>query len=132
MSNTHQKTSVDYSKFVGIPYEEKNCWELCRDFYREILGVELKTYFEGPVPTKEITKSLIYTNLGDFIRVADGEKLLVGDLVLMKIFGIEAHIGVYLGQGNVLHTSKVVGSNVDRVGRLGKLITGFFRMRAGI
>jgi len=127
VNNIRQKTFGDYSNLIGIPYEEKNCWDICRDFYLEILGVELKSYFDGvEVPSKEITNSLIYTNLGDFIRV---EGPIFGDLVLMRIFGIDSHIGIYIGGGKLLHTSKATGSHIDRVSRLGKLITGYYRLR---
>lgn len=115
---------MDITKYIGIPYEEKDCWELAVDFYREHMGLELKHYYGDVRPDREQSKSLIYSNMGEFEKV-DTPKL--GDILLMKIRGIESHIGVFVGCGRFLHTSKSMGSHLERVDKWKKCIVGFYR-----
>lgn len=127
MNDTLPKPSGDYSKFVGIPYEKKNCWDLVVSFYQEIMGVSLFHYYQGPTPAEKLTtKNLIYTNMGDFEETKDPK---FGDIILVKLYGIESHIAVYLGNGKMLHTTRGAGSIVDRVARWEKMIVGFYRVK---
>lgn len=126
MKSTDLVTSGDFSSLIGIPYEEKNCFDLTREFYRLVLGIELKHYFDGKDPGRDQTKALIYTNIGDFIKVEVPE---FGDIVLIKLYGVESHIAVYVGGDKILHTLKGAGSLLDRLGRWDKNIVGFYRVR---
>lgn len=112
---------------IGIPYEKKDCWALAREFYQSELGVELKHYFDGPPPDRKDVEALIYSNRGDFVKVEDGT-LEYGDLILLKIFGVECHISVYIGKGQMLHTTRGSGSVIDRLSRWGKMISGVYRL----
>jgi cell wall-associated NlpC family hydrolase len=111
---------------VGIPYEKADCWRLTQKYYREILGIELKHYFEGPTPEREAAGNLIYTNKGDFKKVEGG--IEVGDILLMRIWGVECHVAVYVGEGKILHTMEGTGSNIDRFERWAKMVTGIYRL----
>lgn len=118
-----------YSNLIGIPYEEMNCFALAKAFYKQVLGLDLKSYHDGKSKeTKESSKALIYTNLGDFYLV---EIPNFGDLILLKLWGIESHIGVYLGDGLMLHSIQGTGSAIDRVTRWGKNISGYYRPKRG-
>jgi cell wall-associated NlpC family hydrolase len=116
---------VKYSEIVGRPYAELNCWEVAREFYRIEFGIELKHFpLEDSMDKKEIEK-LIYSNQGDFDKV---ETPQFGDLILLKISGIESHIAVYLGAGKMLHTMISTGCVIDRVHKWDKTISGFYRL----
>lgn len=123
-----RRISQAYSKLIGVPYEEKNCWAIVREFYLIVLGVELKSYFDGDsTPPPSDVRSLIYTNIGDFEKI-DGAPLL-GDIILMKLRGIESHIGVFLGENKLLHSVEGIGCHIDRVDRWHNMISGYYRIK---
>jgi len=121
----------DLTPMIGIPYEELNCWGVARQFYASYLGIELKHYTEIHDPDAETTRQLISTNVGDFICIDDCE-LKFGDLILIRMFGVESHIAVYIGDGKMLHTQKKTGSVIDRIERYENRITGFYRVKKGV
>ena len=114
---------MDLAKYVGIEYSEMNCWELTRLFYKDVFDIELKNIISDPKDRKA-TENLIYSTKGEFKKIESPE---FGDIILIKIRGIESHIAVYLGEGLMLHTSETTGSVIDRIDRWGKTITGYFR-----
>lgn len=115
------------SKFVGVPYDKMNCWDLAVGFYRDIFDIELKHMYQGPTPeAKETTRNIIYSHIGDFEPALDPR---FGDVILIKMFGLESHIAIYLGFGKMLHTSKRTGSLVDRTRPFEKIISGYYRIK---
>lgn len=120
------KRSVAIAKYIGIPYEEMNCFDLAKAVYKDAFDIELKNYFEGEVPNSHQVACLISSNKGDFVRVG---KPQFGDLVILTVKGIECHLGIVLTDGRFLHSTKGVGSNMDRLDRWNNLIAGYFRHR---
>lgn len=115
----------DYSCLIGIPYEKYDCWGIVREWYKIVYGIELKHYYSEVPNDRNIANSLIYSSMGDFKKVETPE---FGDIVLIKLFGVESHIAVYLGDGLILHTSKNTGCIIDRLSKWGKVVTGYFRI----
>lgn len=111
---------------IGVPYAESNCWEITRIFYDKVLGIKLSHYCHSAPDDKSEVEKLIYTNKGDFEKV---ESPKFGDIALIKILGVESHIAVYVGEGQLLHTSKRLGSHIDRVAKWDKVITGYYRVK---
>jgi cell wall-associated NlpC family hydrolase len=114
-----------YAKLIGTPYEVLDCWGIAREFYIMEFGIELGRYYEEIPNDRDIARDLIYTNKGDF------KKVLVpafGDIILIKLFGVESHIAVYLGEGKILHTSKHHGCYIDNLSKWEKLVTSFYRV----
>jgi len=72
--------------------------------------------------------SLIKTNVGDFVEVAPKD-IKFGDLVVIRLYGIECHIGVVVSGGLFLHSARNIGSNMDRLERYSKMIAGYYRHR---
>jgi cell wall-associated NlpC family hydrolase len=124
--STLQASIPDYSKFIGIPYEEKNCWDLAVAFYSDILDIPLDWIYSGKVPPRSDSEKLISSSKGDFDAVNPPE---FGDLITIKIFGFESHIGVYLGDGKFLHTTIGTGSCIERVDKWKYRITGYYRIK---
>lgn len=123
----NQTPTIGFRKYIGRDYESYNCFDLVRDFYAEFFGLDLKHYFEGgPVPKPEAVASLIVSNKGDFIQA---DKPAFGDIVVIRLYGIECHIGVCVNDLQFLHSSKTTGSTLDRLERYKKLIAGFYRHR---
>lgn len=115
----------DFSHLIGVPYETMDCWQIVREWYWVVYGIELKHYYEEVPNNRNIANSLIYSSMGDFIKV---ETPMYGDLILIKLFGVESHIAVYLGEGQIFHTSRNTGAMIDRLSKWEKLITGYFRV----
>ena len=126
MNAIPQKTFPAFSNLIGIPYSKKDCFEIVRDFYKQVLGVELKHYYDSPGQEAYAARDLIYTSMGDFVKV---ESPQFGDLVLLKIKGIECHIGIYLGNNQLFHSSRYTGSVIDRMSRWQNVVSGYYRVR---
>lgn len=121
-----QPITKEFSKLIGTPYEKADCWNIAREFYLIVFGIELKHYYQETPKNRDIKSSLIYSNKGDFERV---DSPIFGDLITLKIFGIECHIAVFLGQGKMLHTSEKTGCVIDSLKKWEKLITGYYRIK---
>lgn len=83
-----------------------DCWSLCRDWYKEELGIELIDWIR-PNDPEDFIKNPMFANCfakTGFRELTQEEDLEKGDLLLMSISssGLN-HIGVYLGEQTVLH-----------------------------
>jgi hypothetical protein len=120
---------VDLKKYIGRPYETYNCLDLVKEFYMDFFGLEVKNYFEGSVPGRNEVSSLIATNKGDFEEVKNWKDIKFGDIVVIRLYGIECHLGVVVEGTKFLHSAKNIGSNMDRLERYHRLIAGYYRHR---
>jgi len=114
-----------FSHLIGIPYSDKNCWDLPRAFYKDVLGVELKKYYENDI-SPSTSSNLIFSNAGDFARTIDPK---FGDLITIKIRGIECHLAIFINKDQILHTNKKTGSVIDRKNKWEKVITGYYTLK---
>lgn len=110
---------------IGRPYEELNCWGLTVKFYSLVLKTELSGIYDGPEIGRSHTENLIYSNKGEFERVDVPQ---FGDIILIRLYGFESHIAVYLDNGLMLHTSKNTGSVIENTARWKNLIVGYYRI----
>ena len=83
-----------------------DCWSLCRDWYKEELGIQLIDWIRPNDPDDFIKNPMFvdcFAKTG-FRELTQEEDLEKGDLLLMSISssGLN-HIGVYLGEQTVLH-----------------------------
>lgn len=120
------KTYPNFSHLIGVPYTNQNCFELVKAFYRDVFSIDVKHYCDT-VPTKRSDiQNLIYSNIGDFEKV---EHPRFGDIVVLRVYGLESHIGIYIDEDRILHASRIAGSIIDRSSRWKNLISGFYRLR---
>jgi cell wall-associated NlpC family hydrolase len=126
VKNTPQQYIQACSKLIGTPYEKRDCWGIVVDFYREVLGIELKSYYTDIPKSRDSAKALVYSSMGDFEEVKTPE---FGDIILIKLYDIESHIAVYLGEEKMLHTTLHSGCVIERVSRWKHLIVGFYRVK---
>ena len=115
----------DYTHLIGVSYEKEDCWGIVVEFYRSVFNVELSRYYDKIPENRDITQNLIYSNRGDFKEVISPQ---FGDIVTIKIYGIESHIAIYLDDSTILHTQKKTGCMIDRIAKWEKLIVGFYRI----
>ena len=120
------QTSKDFSKLIGLSYAEFNCWDVCHIFYKDFLGIELKQYYSVDPKKEDERNNLISSNVGDFEKVIEPK---FGDLILIKLNGIESHIGVFLTDVTFLHTTEKTGCIIDRTSRWVERISGYYRVR---
>lgn len=118
------KATPAYSKLVGVPYSELDCWGVVREFYRLVMGIGLRHYYDHVPNDDRVAEGLVFSHRGDFKEV---DKPEFGDIILIKLHGIECHIGVYLGEGKLLHTMRGSGCVIDNVARWKKMISGYYR-----
>lgn len=121
------KPNTNYIPLIGTPYEKQDCFGIVREFYKLSMGMDLKSYYTEIPKTRDVAKALVYSNLGDFIPVEEKDRQF-GDLILIKIEGVESHIAVYLGEDKMLHSTLHSGCVVERMERWKKLIVGYYRV----
>lgn len=98
-----------------------------KEFYKDQFGLDLKHFWEGgEVPGRQEVASLIVTNKGEFVPVTEPK---FGDIVIIRLYGVECHMGVYIEGGKFLHAARNIGSLLDRLERYSKMLAGYYRHR---
>ena len=113
-------------KYVGREYEGYNCFDLVKEFYEDQFEICLGQYWESnqPIPDRSTIESLIVSKKGNFKKVVKPE---FGDIVVIKLYGLECHIGVMVNHVQFLHSARGAGSHLSRIDKYEKLIAGFYR-----
>lgn len=119
-------TTPAYSSLVGTPYEKLDCWGIAKQFYKLCFGIVLNDYYSEVTSDRAKIEGLIRDCKKDFDQVTCPE---FGDLILIRMRGLESHIAVYLGRGKILHTQINTGCVVDSLARWEKMVVGFYRVR---
>ena len=123
-------TDYDYdlAKYVGRPYENFNCLDLVKEFYLDVFNIKVDNYYDGPVPSPSEVQTLIASNKGEFVQVEMAD-VTFGDIVVIRLRGMDCHIGVFIEGGKFIHSAKTTGSNIDRLSRYRNMISGYYRHR---
>lgn len=110
------------STLIGIPYLNKgrdqsiglDCWGLLREFYFQHFNIELPSYDDQYQDAfdKQSTESVIQNNYSDWVLVNNPQ---FGDAILCRLAGHPCHVGVYLGEGKMLHTQSGHDSAIDMI-----------------
>lgn len=103
---------------IGTPYEELNCWELVHALY-DAQGITLRHYTEYAMSHEEEWEEVTVPSLGDVLVFAMKGKQC-------------DHVGLYMGNGYVIHAREGVGVCLEPLGRYAKLIRGIYRYKEGI
>lgn len=124
MSDIHQHcTQESIRDLIGIPYEDKDCYELAKEFYRIEFKCELDLLYDVR-PTEKQTMSLFNAQKEKFVRVDVPQK---GDIIVFNVVGLPCHIGIYLNKETFLHTRQHTGSVIERFSRWHKRVEGYYR-----
>lgn len=124
--------------FVGIPYvahgrsyNGADCWGILYLYYRDVLGT--------PVPAYSAEMDAAEFNHRGIAPVVSAEREKYwhpidtpqpGDGILMRAGGHDSHVGIFLGQGRMLHSEGPHPSVIDRIGdmRWRNRISGYYRL----
>jgi len=125
-------------RFVGIPYvphgrsyEGADCWGILFLYYRDALGTPVPAY-SAEMDAREFRHRdigpLVAAERDKHWRLVDRPE--PGDCVLMRAGRHDSHVGVFLGQGRMLHSEGPDPSVIDRIGdmRWRNRISGFYRL----
>lgn len=128
--------------YVGIPYllhgttrEGIDCWGLPRLWYLEQYGIELPSF--GDRYGRELD-AVERAHIAEVVRGESSKWQTIrqgheqrGDLVLFRVAGEEAHLGVVVDAGRFLHARLGTDSCVERYDSpvWARRVAGFYRWR---
>lgn len=99
--------ALDLNPYVGVPYalngrkaSGADCWGLVRLIYKEQMGIDLPSNAEIDGAEVDHVVEAIAKARENWLRV---DSPRVGDVVLLRIMGKVAHIGIVSQQGKFLH-----------------------------
>lgn len=104
------------SDYIGIPYESRgrtragiDCWGLALLVWREQFGVELPDFeYHG-----DSAKALADYSLD--VQAEEVSELIPGDLALIRQRGRVRHVGVFAGDGRMLHVMDAGASVLEPI-----------------
>ena len=112
------------ANIIGVGYNKMDCYELTIDFYKELLDIDLNNLsYDQPVKQDEIDKLFNLEKL-NFKKVGDRK---FGDIIVIRVYGLAAHIGIFLDGKKFLHTTSKTDCVIDNLDRYKKRIIGFYR-----
>lgn len=117
-------------RLIGIDYDERDCWGIASLFYKHVLNIDLDKYdseYDDPNDRK-LVSSIINREKSNWLKV---HKPKFGDIIVLKIYGLSAHVGIYLNEKKFLHTMEKTGSIVDNISVWEKRIEGYYRYGQG-
>ena len=118
------------SKYIGLSYEQYDCWQLICLYYDRELGISLPT-FEGEYENGDDRDSIerIYTReLARRTWPAVAEPAWP-DLAVFRIDGNKWHAGIVVGAKHMLHTQRGCNSVIEKYTNLRwkNRLYGFYR-----
>ena len=125
MKNINQETFQEYlHNIIGKSYEQLDCWGIVKDFYKNIYDIDLPEFYtERPQNTKIVHEMI--TNERPLFNQVKTPK--IGNVVLMKVLGVPVHLGIYIGESKILHTTKKTGCIIENESSFGKRrIEGYY------
>lgn len=103
---------------IGTPFQEMKCWDVVTTAY-EYNGVRLAPY-------TSYVESI--TNNWQEVEVMEEDDVLAYDL---EGKGAITHVGVYIGDGLFIHSTKKVGVCIEEVQRYMNRLKGIYRYKGG-
>lgn len=106
------------SKFIGIPFDTLQCWELVQAVYGE-LGISLPPY------------TAIDAEAESFEEI-QGEPEMY-DILVFSLYGQTLdHVGIYVGGGQFLHATEGSGVCIERLHKYMVKLKHVYRRKGGI
>ena len=126
MKNTPQQIFQACSHdFIGLPYGSYDCWDLVRYFHHKVMSQDYDIHESLYDPNDENQASqLILKHSEKFLQIKEPK---FGDIMMLRVHGLPAHLGIYLNEKNFLHTTERTGSIIDKIDTWEKRILGYYR-----
>jgi cell wall-associated NlpC family hydrolase len=127
----NQQTSGDYlHKYIGIPYVDMDCYELLVDFYKKEFNidfhkVEYKRLNDRDADQVQELSRMVTRESDQVLTKVTNPNF--GDIILIRVFGMPAHVGIFIGKGFFLHTTYATGSCLDRLKNWKHKILGYYK-----
>ena len=124
---------MNLSDYIGLPYEQYDCWELIRFIYEDGLDIDLPDY------RKRYTSSNDVKQTGPVVAqgIEDGcwekvDKPAFGDVLIFNVLGIPSHCAMYLADGDFIHAFNGTNSVIENVNDLcwAKRFVGAYKWKA--
>lgn len=125
-------------QFIGVPYVPHgreytgaDCWGILFLYYRDVLCTPVPAY-SAEMEAREFHRVDIGPLIDDE-RERHWKAVDVpqpGDCILMRAGRHDSHVGIFLGQGRMLHSEGPHPSVIDRIGdmRWRNRISGYYRL----
>lgn len=124
--------------YIGIPFADRgrdrnglDCWGLVRLVLAEQFGKELPSLADNyDSANDDVCVSKLVNTQRPILKAQRISNPKPGDPVLLKIRGLLCHVGVYVGDGCMLHIRKGTATVVDRLDSIcwKRRVEGFYRV----
>ena len=125
----------DYKEYIGIPFINggrsktgADCWGLVRLILKEQFKIDLPLLpdYKDALDKKEIGDVIEYNK--PIISNKQLEVPVEGCIVLMGDVHWASHVGLYIGDKTILHTTKQTGAVLEKINspRLKNRIKGYY------
>ena len=125
--------------YIGLPFKEHgrdrqgvDCWGLVRLVLSEQYGFYLPSYTGQYDRISDAARigQLVAQAVPDWRKISAGQEEL-GDVAVMRMCGQLMHVGVVIGDGQMLHVDRGVNSAIERYqgARWASRVDAFYRYR---
>ena len=98
---------ADYNKYIGIPFKahgrDIETGVDCFGLVRHVLNAEFGKEFPEWVPDGDSAAELLKKYKQQWSHLKQIEEPVIGSVGLFRFVGMPIHIGLYIGDGRVLH-----------------------------
>lgn len=126
--------------YIGMPFADKgrersglDCWGLVRLVMQEQFGIALPSHTGEYQRATELDKipALIDRESRKWFPVPAGSEVLA-DVIVLRYRGAPMHVGMVLGDGQMLHIEQNVNSLIEKYtgSRWATKVSGFYRHAA--
>lgn len=112
-----QVKELNVEKYIGIPYEVNgrdmqsvDCWGLVHLIYKNELGINLPSFAEDGIDANRTQELIAQYKEG----WEPSDSIQAGDVVIFRILGVEAHIGLAIDSERFIHARLGYNSAIER------------------
>lgn len=127
-------------RYIGLPFQDHgrnraglDCWGLVRLILSDQFGIALPSYAHEYERTTQVDKisSLITREAPKWTLVPLGQEK-AGDVIVLRLRGNPLHVGMVLGDKQMLHIESGINSVIERYtgSRWAERIFGFYRYKS--
>lgn len=122
---------IEVRDLIGIPYKvhgrDRNgmdCYGLAIEVLKRC-GYTLPDVFYDDIEKNTCEKIRIINKGLPLIKMQNPEENCI---ILMNSKGYENHIAIYLGEGMMIHSTRLAGVVVEQISKYQKLVTGYYKI----